>query len=228
MTHLDHWYSTEMTTTNNNDQVPYTPDDILHPSSRKLFHHWESVRGEDSAPRKLDIDLKHLADLLPQIGILQRHPLQSVYNWRLAGSGICDIFGTEVTKSRFMDDWDDFERTVISQALDAAISGHQPCVARLRATNQHGDLTGLELLALPVSTKKANITHLLIGLFRFREPEKTEQQPLTSFDLSRLKMIWTEHAHDKVHGHHRNPPQPGIADAPARPVFRVIEGGLSV
>ncbi len=227
MTHLDHWYPTEMTTTSSNNQVPDTPDDILHPSSRLLFRHWESVRGEDSAPRKLDIDLKHLAGLLPNIGILQRHPLQPVYHWRLAGSGICKIFGTEVTKTRFMEGWDDFESTVISKALDASISGHQPCVARLRAYSPHSDLTGLELLALPVTTKTANVTHLLIGLFRFREPAKADRQPLTHFDLSRLKMIWTEHAREKVHCQRRKEQQSGIAETPARPVFRVIDGGLS-
>lgn len=217
-----------MTSKITQDQVPHAPDDLLHPYSRKLFRHWESIRGELSAPRKSEVDLRHIAELLPQIGILERQPLQSLYNWRLAGTGICKIFGHEVTKCEFMAGWNPFEKKTISRALDATVSGHQPCVARLKGHTEDGDMFGLELLALPIATKRAGITHVLVSLSKFRDTRRIEQHPLTTFELSRLKMIWTEHADGKVHSRRPEGLEPAEADGQARPVFRVIEGGLSL
>lgn len=216
-----------MNTTSNNDQFSCALDDILHPGSRYLFRHWESVRGEQSAPLKSDIDLKHLKDHLPHIGILQRHALKSSYRWRLAGTAICRLFGSEVTNAEFMADWHEFERKTIAQALDSTVGGHQPCVARLKAQNKYGDIVGLELLALPVITKQAHVTHLLVGLSQFRELDKIHPRALTDFELSRLKMIWTEHAKAKVHSVLAHDPHAIQTGAPERPVFRVIEGGLN-
>lgn len=216
-----------MTTTSNLTQTDSTPDDILHPDSRKLFRYWESIRREKSAPDKSDFDLKQIANLLPFMGVLQRHPLKQVYNWRLAGTGICRMFTANLTNTQFVHDWQPFESSVISRMLDTAVSSHQPCVARIKASNSQGDTIGLELLVLPVATSSPAITHLYVGLVPFRQPAWLGKDALTYFELSKVRMIWTEHGAE----HRNSNAQTAIALAPAdqmnRPFFRVIQGGLS-
>ena len=216
-----------MTTPSTKDQADRTPDDILHPDNRQLFRYWESIRGEQSAPSKSDIDLKKISRLLPYLGILERHPLRQLYHWRLAGTGICKLFNSRLTGEQFMSDWQAFESSVVSRMLDSVISSHQPSIARIKASNSQGDSIGLELLALPYATSKPNITHLLVGIVMFREPSWLGQQEITGIELSKVKMICTEHASSHSASGAAISLSPAQAGDINQPLFRVIEGGLT-
>ena len=216
-----------MTTTNSLSPANHTPEDILHPDSRKLFRYWESIRREKTAPTKADLDIRQIAGLLPFLGILERHPLRQVYHWRLAGTGICKVFARELTQRRFLEGWPEFETSVLSRMLDTVVSTHQPSIARIKASSEHGEIIGLELLVLPVTTDRPNVTHLLVALVPFREPIWIGEVPLATFELSKVKMIWTEHANGHANTDFGAALIQSTSQVTHRPHFRVIDGGLS-
>ena len=215
-----------MANTNENSISQRTPDEILHPDSRALFRYWESVRGELSIALRSDIDLKQIKHLLPWLAILQRHPLKPDYRWRLAGTGVCQIWKRELTGQQFMDDWDRFERDTVCRLMDNVIASHQPCVARFRAVYQDGETLGIEMLSLPVMATDGRTTQVLAAVVPFRAPYWLGQSDLTRLELASVKMIWTEHSAQTLK--HVPDVVPADRQANTTPLFRVIEGGLKI
>ena len=159
------------------------------------------------------------------MAFLKDTPLRQIYHWRLAGTGICKLFAAEMTGTRFLEGWPEFESSVLSRMLDAVISTHQPSIARIKAVSEHSELVGLELLVLPVTTDRPNVTHLLVALMPFREPHWMGEVALRTFELSKVKVIWTEHADDQRGKLSAASLDPHMSQPVHKPIFRVIEGG---
>ncbi|MFO1090290.1 MAG: PAS domain-containing protein [Hyphomicrobiales bacterium] len=201
------------------------PREVLHPQSRALFRYWERVRGERNAPNRGDIDLKEIRDIVRWLCILERDPVRQSYRWRLAGTGVCRIFGRELTGEPVFRGWDRFEQQMLSGMLDQVVGTLQPSVSRIRAITMSGEQLGLELIALPMCPERGPVPHVFGAIVPFREPEWLGSDPLRSFTLSAVKVIWTE-------------PLPGL-DQPMKPQwsrsargrtilpFQVIDGGLA-
>lgn len=199
-------------------------DAILHPDSRNLFRYWESIRGENSAADRKDIDLKQIKRILPWLAILERHPLKQEYHWRLSGTGADKIWKQELTGQTFMTNCDRFERDTVCRLLDNVIASHQPCVARFKATYGNDEMLGIELLALPVTAADGRTTQILATVVPFRTPYWFGEAELFCLELSSVKMIWTEHS---ARAPKRVPDVvPASLPATTAPLFRVIEGGL--
>jgi hypothetical protein len=199
------------------------PRDILHPSSRALFRYWEKARGERSAPDRRDIDLKQIRDVVRWLCILEREPVRQSYRWRLAGTGVCRIFGRELTGDSVFRNWDRFEQQMLSGLLDQVLGTLQPSVSRIRAVTQSGEQLGLELTALPMLPERGFVPHIFGALVPFREPDWLGADPLVSFSLSAVKVIWTE----PVPGEDLSPIRPRSARGRTIVPFQVIDGGLA-
>ncbi len=199
------------------------PREILHPTSRSLFSYWEKARGERSAPDRRDIDLKQIRDVVRWLCILEREPVRQSYRWRLAGTGICRIFGRELTGDSVFRNWDRFEQQMLSGLLDQVIGTLQPSVSRIRALTRSGEQLGLELTALPMRPERGLVPHIFGALVPFREPDWLGADPLVSFSLSAVKVIWTEPAP----GGDFSPLRARSANGRAIVPFQVINGGLA-
>jgi hypothetical protein len=78
-------------------------DEILTPdltfktqACRMLFEAWHAWRSESLLPKHTDVDPNELKSVLPQIGILEIRARDSAV-FRLAGSGLRDIVGLDLT-----------------------------------------------------------------------------------------------------------------------------------
>jgi hypothetical protein len=60
-----------------------------------LYRYWTEKRGDRPMPDKGAIDPADLKPLLPNIGIIERHP--GGYRWRLMGTAITDDMGRDLT-----------------------------------------------------------------------------------------------------------------------------------
>jgi hypothetical protein len=199
------------------------PEEILHPDSRSLFRYWEGARRENSAPTRADIDLKMLKNILPWLGILERHPLKPEYTWRLAGTGICRLWAHELTGKLFHVDNVQHEDENVAQLMDNVMASHQPCIARFRAAYEEGELLGLEMLCLPVLANDGRTTQMFASMVPFHKPHWLGTRQITKLQLSSVRMIWTEHQHQTLR--RAVPPRLVSSDRQSRPVFSVIEGG---
>ncbi|MGE0211866.1 MAG: PAS domain-containing protein [Parvibaculaceae bacterium] len=195
--------------------------ELMHPGSRMLFRYWERIRGERSAPDRADVDLRAIGSVLASVGILERHRRPTVFLWRVAGTGIGDIWGKEVTGHDMLAGWKGMERHSLVSCLDAVVDAHQPFVARFSASSDHGEAVGVELVALPVRPAERE-TQILCTALAFRDPAWLSTRAPRSLSLTSIRIIWTE-------------PLPGDPVAAQRPdaahirpavaPLRVIRGG---
>jgi hypothetical protein len=196
-----------------------SPPEIAHSGTRHLFRYWESIRKERSAPLRSDIGLHSIRQLLPWVFIAERNA--SAHLLRLAGTGICRLWGVNMTGRDLFEHWPVFERQTMARLLDSASRRRQPFVMRCMARTDSGRRTSLEIIGLPVEADDTGTIQVLGLVVPLSEPDWLRNEPLTSFELISVRIIWTE-------------PLPGegklLPDEPSPKRvahFQVIEGGLS-
>lgn len=196
-----------------------TPEEMLHPGSRALFRYWEGVRGEMSAPPRDWLDLRKIPMLVPYLFMIERKPSHG-YAWRLAGTRVCELWGKELTgKTAFAVD-DRFERDSINRLLAGVVDSHQPFVLRFRLGSESGLSVAAELVGVPLRARQGNATYAFGVIMPFRDVSWARHDPVTSFELSAARTIWTE-------------PVPGAdwsrlaksQPANSQQAFQVINGG---
>jgi len=201
-----------------NSPVP----ELLHPGSRTLFRYWERVRGERSAPGRLDIDLKSISAVLPAVGILERHSLPTTFRWRIAGTSIGQIWGADVTGRDFLEGWKGIERQSLLPVLNGVVDALQPFVARIKITSDHGEMIGVEFLALPVRSEAADAVQILCAALCFRDAPWLATRVPRRLELASIRTIWTEPLPGDPLTNRRAPASSGrTTDKP----LRVINGG---
>jgi hypothetical protein len=197
--------------------------DLLHPGSRALLRHWELIRGERSVPTRGDLDLRKITEIVPWLCILERNPVRQAYRWRLAGTGICLLWGHDLTGGEFLDAWRGAERPSLGSVLDRVIATLQPCVARAHGISIDGNGLKLEMLGVPIRSSASNQVQILAAILPLEDPRWLGHVPLHSLALQSARLIWTE-------------PIPGApagllsarhtsAGEPGNPAFTVIQGG---
>lgn len=209
-----------------NEQQAASHDEsaILHPSSRALFRFWEAMRAERAAPRRAELDLKQIRPLVPNLLIADSGVSGMAYRWRLAGTGICELYRRELTGQNMMSGWDGFEIGVMSRFLDGVVRNHQPCLLRFRFRTNLDQIIGAELIGLPILASDGRTIHVFGGVFPFREIASLAYDRIESMELSGARSIWTEH----LPGDHLLSQAAHSAETHvSRPfrAFQVIDGG---
>ena len=196
---------------------------IMHAGCRDLFRHWEAMRGERPAPGRSDLDLRRLGDLLPYLAIIEKNPRTGSFRWRLAGTGICQLYRQELTGGNVLAGFDAFETNVIGRLLDGVVADKQPCLLRLRFTTDLGHVIGAEMIGLPLACSDNRTIHILGGLFPFQDNVASlPHRQVASLELAAARSIWTEHLPDPGQ---TQTSRPGLRRA--EPALRVIPGGRS-
>lgn len=190
---------------------------ILHPSSRMLFRFWDSMRAEQPAPHRDQLDLKCVRALVPSLFIAQPDPKNRSFQWRLAGTAVCDLYRRELTGTSMLDGFDAFECDVIRRFLGATMSRQQPAMLKIRMTTDLGQEIGAELAAFPIFAADGVSIHILGGLFPFRDASALGYSAITRKDLVGARLVWTENLPDPVE----------TAPLAGRPRLQVIPGGLA-
>jgi hypothetical protein len=203
-----------------NDETMASQDEtaILHPSSRMLFRFWETMRGDRAAPNRSSLDLRQIRPIVSSLFIGEFATRSGMYRWRLAGTGICELYRRELTGTDLLAGWDSFEAETIGRFLSVTIKSSQPSVMRFRLQTDRDQVIGTEMAVFPMLAADGNV-HLFGGLFPFRETSSLDYSALVGFELASARQIWTENIHVETmaNGDMR----------PARRNFQVISGGRS-
>lgn len=209
------------------DKVAMAPllPDLLHPGSRAVLRYWELIRGERSVPTRSDLDLRKIANIVPWLCILERNPVRQAYRWRLAGTGICLLWGRDLTGGEFLDEWRAAERPLFGGVLDRVIATLQPCVARSQAISLDGSAVKIEMLGVPIRSSASNQVQILGAILPLEDPRWLGHVPVHSLVLESASLIWTEPIPGAPAGLLSSPrTAPG---EPANAAFTVIQGGKS-
>jgi hypothetical protein len=210
------------------DQLPHDNDQdtqMLHPGSRQLFRYWETLRAEKAYPRREDVDFAAIKTVMPDLVVIERDHLRKSFRYRLAGSRVCALFGSNLTGKDLFANWDHFETDVIRRHLEITLTRFQPAVIRMRLTTDHEQQLAAELVVLPVQMQNSNRVQLIGGMFPFRPVGSMGHISIVSRELVSARIIWTEHQ-----GTVPTQPETPFQDADDRPFsrnFRLIDGGLA-
>ena len=165
--------------------------EILHPGSRALFRYWESIRGEQAAPSRRDINLRSIGNYVPSLYIMESAADRRSMIYRLAGSSICNLFKRQLTGAPAFKDWPHFERETAQRLLEGVVASLQPCAIRFRLSTPQGHRIGTELIALPILAKTPGIVHVFGSIMTFSDIPGMGYDRISGVELSSARVIWT-------------------------------------
>lgn len=208
--------------------TPEIDSQILHPGSRRLFAHWEALRGERPYPSRDEFTFAPVKDLMADMVIIEQDATGHAYRYRLAGSRACAIFGKNLTASDAVLGWDSFEASLLSTHFERALKDFQPMLARMRFVTDTGLRFAAELIAMPIQVRGSSRVQLIGGLFPFRELDERSHASLRARELASVRAIWTEHDGPGLQAIvDRALAEPRALPA-GRPRLRVLAGGKSL
>lgn len=151
----------------------------VDPDFLALLDWWLGARAGRAMPSRRDFRPENLPRLLPDLFILSERPDTGRWGFRLAGTRLTEIYGTEVTgqpvdaifspslSERFHASYRDVSQNRVLEFLILRLEPESHFVAR------RGDSAPVYLyqrLLLPLSTDGTAIDHM-IGMVRVRYPE---------------------------------------------------------
>jgi hypothetical protein len=190
---------------------------MLHAGSRQLFRYWEGLRAERACPDRSEFQMAKLVGILANVAIVEKSaPAQ--WNFRLAGTAVCDLLQQPMTGKDALAGFDSFERDVVSKTFEIAISRLQPCLVRMRLVSTAGVTVPVEFIGLPVRDATTGNVQLFGGMFALSNTESAARALLLRRELVSARLIWTEHENGDL-----------LLEKVGRKAtqLRVIEGGLS-
>lgn len=201
-------------------------------SLQTLLAYWNDVRRGRLAPRRFEIEPSRIAEHLPDTFILERIDAET-YRFRLAGTRMCELMGTEFRGGDFLDHWSAADRTTLEGQL--SIMTFQGAIGyfTLEAVAADARSADFEILLLPLIHSPDTIDRFLGIIAPIDPPIWLGSVRLERRQLLTSELIWPDgRPHSIVERLGHQPPfLPEIRNARIvradRRAFRVYEGGRS-
>lgn len=199
-----------------------------------LFGYWNDVRGERLAPRRFEIEPARIATILPETFILERLDSET-YPYRLAGTKLCEQFGTEFRGINFLDGWQEADRLTLARHFASTIAKGGILVLDIAASAalDGDDAVHFEAVLLPLVHTSSTVSRLVGAISAIDPPAWLGSTRLDHRRLVSCEALWPDGRPHAVAEGFRNQ-QPLLASlAGARLVkqdrrsFRVLDGGLT-
>ncbi|MCP5081905.1 MAG: PAS domain-containing protein [Alphaproteobacteria bacterium] len=166
--------------------------EILHPTTRSLYQAWDAIRRGRSAPSRDELDLRAIKDLLANVAVVERHPLQPTFSFRLAGTALRKIFGKELTGTSFLALWSPVEQTTIAELASIVISKHQPATVRFKGFAEDGRVEGIELIMLPMVHTDRRQTQIIAAIAPLTGPYWLGMHAIVRNEMISHRLIRTD------------------------------------
>ncbi|MGB3810119.1 MAG: PAS domain-containing protein [Parvibaculum sp.] len=133
---------------------------MKHKTINALFDYWNTMRAGRPAPLRSEIQPGDIKRCLPHVFILEREDAQT-YRFRLAGTGLCSIYGMEFRNHNLLSMWQEDCHERLRHALtDVTENANISLVEYTATTNDHREAT-FEMLLLPLAQENGAITRIL-------------------------------------------------------------------
>jgi hypothetical protein len=165
---------------------------MKHPTTQQLYAYWNDVRGARVAPRRFEIEPSRIASILPDTFILE-HTATAGYRFRLAGTRICENFGSEFRGCDFLDGWTPEDRAMIERQLQAVTQQGGALLIEMTAGPEiYLRQAYFEILLLPLQHLQP-VADRFIGTWCAMEPPSwLGSEPLTHRALLSCDVIWPD------------------------------------
>jgi len=123
---------------------------MKHRNSHFAVGYWSRLRQGRTTPDQADIDPKALKRLLPFVFLLDARRDGS-FVYRLAGTTLCERYGTELRGKNFMAHWDAESRARLGVLLRQSLVSNTPvCLTSVGAT-EDCRMIEIETILMPIS-----------------------------------------------------------------------------
>ena len=189
---------------------------MKHTSTRMVAAHWNKIRGRRRVPDRADVDPGAIKPALPDTFILYDNA-QSKLNFRLAGTGVCGLFGRELKATAFRELWDEPNRTLVEVLAGTVADEFVGVVGGAIGWTAEGFSVDLEWLLLPLRHRGHSHIRLLGAMAPLAVPYWLGSSHVTTIALQGYRYIGA---------HVDDAPAAGAAFAARwRNGLRVYEGG---
>jgi hypothetical protein len=141
---------------------------MLNEHTQKLLSYWRRLRGDRSIPRKDEIDPRAIKDHLAFCFLLQSDGADR-FTFRLAGTGMCELFGQELKGHNFLHYWADAAKSAARTTLGRVEHLNVPTVAVCVAETADLKAVRGEMILVPFEGERGEGT-LMLGHFQPLEP----------------------------------------------------------
>jgi hypothetical protein len=123
---------------------------MKHKNSHLLVGYWSRLRRGREVPDQSDIEPRAVKRMLANIFILDAsNPSRPHY--RLAGTGLCERFGSELKGTNFLAQWETQSGVALASLMKQSLKMKQPlCLSSIGATADNG-MVELETVLAPIS-----------------------------------------------------------------------------
>jgi hypothetical protein len=200
--------------------------------SQFLYGYWNDVRAGRLAPKRFEIEPSSLASILPDTFVLELSE-PGTARFRLAGTRICDAFGTEFRGTDFFELFGPDDRATLRRQVSIMANQGAVGVLSLEAETASGLKAHFEVTLLPLIHTHDKVERFLGSMapdkaYAWFGTEQIVKQKLIEADL-----VWPDgRPHTLIaKSLHQAPFLPHVRNARIvrsdRRHFRVYDGGLS-
>ncbi len=155
---------------------------MKHAASRELYSYWQERRGTRLAPERGEIEPGAIRGALSDAFILALdgaagHPV------RLAGTRVCALFSRELKGEAFLGLWSATSRPIVASLLAILADEFVGTVAGVTAQSGSGEAVELELLLLPLGTRRPSLARAIGVLAPLKIPQWLGTSPIGALTL---------------------------------------------
>ena len=201
----------------------------MQSSLQTLYSYWNEVRAGRIAPQRLEIEPSRIGAILSQTFMLELLK-PGVYPYRLAGTRVCEMFGSELRGKNFLDGWGEDDRRRLESHL--ATIGAQGAVVHLtlEGSVDARHRVALEANLLPL-LHGGKISRIIGAVSVTSAPHWLGSEPLRNLRVKQHRLLWPDgRPHASAPGS-QAPLVAALSTSKAGAVkadqrrFRVVEGG---
>jgi hypothetical protein len=201
-------------------------------SPNTLYGYWNELRAGRIAPRRLEVEPSRIASILSETFMLERVNA-SDYPYRLAGTRLCELFGTELRCSNFLSGWQDADSAVLAHQLALICEQGAVITLELETTEPARHALEFEAILLPLLHTGSSINRIIGAMCLTSPAPLLADARAWRRRLRKYAVIWPDgrpraglercggSAPFQGPQHLPAPPVP----KPERPQLRVLDGG---
>ena len=160
-------------------------------SLHTLYSYWNQVRAGRLAPQRLDIEPFRIAGILSETFMLERID-GGTYQFRLAGTRLCELFGTELRGKNFLDGWDNDDCVTLERLLTTISEQGAGATLSIEGSSDVRHRVDLEAMLLPLLHAGTKINRIIGVMSAASTPHWLSNEPLRSRHLIRHQLIWPD------------------------------------
>lgn len=202
----------------------------MHKTLQTLYAYWNDVRAGRLAPRRLEIEPAAIAPILADTFMLERAADDS-FQFRLAGTRVCDLYGRELRGLDFLSDFQGAERNTVQREIATMCDRGAVLKLATHATADARHSLDVETILLPLVHAGESIGRVLGASVPTAKPEWLGHHKLQRQKLIEHELVWPDDRPFAVVARSTEPPPFRSNAGVVRIVrsenrtFRVLQGG---